>query len=250
MKYNYLCALFLLFTLSACVPQPVFYGTGNPQPVAQLVVQADAVVEAVPDQLELRLGVVTQQETAGQALRDNNERMRAVMKQLATMGIAVSEMQTGQFQIRPEWSVPPRPTPANWQRRIVAYQVSNELQITTTRIDLAGDLLGIAQQAGANQIGNLQFSLADPETAQLKAIDLATTKARNKAHTLATAAGVRLGELLSLSLDNSNGFTAPKMMFNEARIAAVDSVPVATGKVDIQAAVTAIYRLQNTQPAQ
>ncbi|MCW8859400.1 MAG: SIMPL domain-containing protein [Deltaproteobacteria bacterium] len=247
-----MCSRFLLtilglFLLSSCGPQTYNYSNVDTA-VPQLVVQAEATVKAMPDLLKMRLGVVTEAEDAGQALAENNQRMEALMLMLEDMGVSREALATGQFQIRPEWSVPPRPTPANWQRKIVGYRVSNELHVATPKVDLAGDLLGLAQLAGANQIGGLQFDLAEPELHRQQAITEATEKAIRKAQTLAAAAGARLGEIVSLTLNDSGYAAAPTMMLAEARAATADSVPIAAGKVDVQAGVTIVYRLlKNSQ---
>lgn len=242
---NALILVLLLGLMSACTPQ--VYTTAAPQKtLPQLVVQADARVEALPDLLRMRLGVVTEAPQAGEALADNNQRMKTLMLMLAELGLSQDDLATGQFQIRPEWSVPPRPTPANWERKIVAYRVSNELLVETSRVDLAGELLSLAQDSGANQIGGLQFDLADPELHRLEAITVATRKAQRKAQALAAAAGARLGEILSLTLDSSTNGFSPKLMLAEARSTAADSVPVTAGKVEVEAGVTMTYRLVNS----
>jgi uncharacterized protein YggE len=247
MKKSFLLVLLLLLTLPACCPQ--HFNTAPaarnspPAPIPQLMVRGEGMVEATPDLLQLRLGVVSQDVDADVALRGNNERMRAVLAALQEIGIAEDEIATGQFQIRPEWSTPPRPTPANWQRQIVGYRVSNELLVATVHVELAGKLLALSQRAGANQIGGLQFSLADPNVHKQQAITLATEMAIRQAQTMAAAAGVALGPLQSLSLDASGGAPSPQLMMAEARMASVDSVSVMAGKVEVSAAVTLVFRL-------
>lgn len=233
---------FVLLLLSSCGPQTYNYSSVN-NTLPQLVVQADATIKAKPDLLQMRLGVVTEAEDAGVALAENNRRMQSLMEMLTALGISVDDLSTGQFQIRPEWSVPPRPTPANWRREIVSYRVHNDLNVETTRVDLAGELLALAQKAGANQIGGLQFGLADPEFHRQEAIAKATSNALRKAQTLADAAGTKLGPIVSLSLDSHGGYAGPQLMRMERTMAASDAVPVAAGKVDVQAGVTIIYRL-------
>ncbi|MCK4623462.1 MAG: SIMPL domain-containing protein [Desulfuromonadales bacterium] len=233
--------LLLALLLCSCGPHSFKYEAANSSP-PQLVVRGEGRVEVTPDKLQLRLGVVTEASEADQALTENNQRMSAVMAMLADIGIVADEMATGQFQIRPEWSLPPRPTPANWQRHIVGYRVSNELWIVTTRVALAGRLLAAAQQAGANQVGGLQFTLADPEAHRQRAITLATAQAVREAQTLAAAAGVTLGPVQSLTLDSPSGSPKPQLM-TEARFAGADAVPVAAGKVEVKAAVLIVYRL-------
>ena len=241
---KYLLLVTLLSLLVGCGPKNFNYGT-SPLSFPQLTVQAEGEVQANPDQLQLRLGVVTEAKDAGQALEQNNQKMAMVMQQVAKIGIVEAEMATGQFHVRPEWSRPPRPTPANWQREIIGYQVNNELLIKTTQVELAGKLLGLAQRAGANQIGGLQFSLADATAYKQQAIEIATDKAIRKATTMAAAAGVTLGDVQSLSLGGSEPGSRPMFMAAEAKLAAAESVPVAAGKVTVAATVEIVYQLVN-----
>ena len=249
MSYRFLFGLLSLFVLSACMPHPFHPERGLVAPVPgqtpqQLRVQAEGRVEATPDQLRLRLGVITEATDAGQAVSANNQRMTGVMAMLDDLGLDQKDLATGQFQIQPQWSQPPRPTPANWQREIVGYRVSNDLWIRTTRIDLAGRLLGLAHLSGVNQVGNLQFTIADQDNYQQQAMTLATQKALRQAQVLATAAGAELGIILSLTLDTPSGFSGASPLMAEARmLTATDAVPVTPGNVDIQAIVTIIFEL-------
>lgn len=233
-----LCGLVLLVT--ACVPHTTTLRSVA-DPPAELKVQAQATIEVAPDQLQLHLGVVTHAAEAQTALDDNNRRMTALIERLRRLGIHDDDLATGQFQVRPEWSLPPRPTPANWQREIIGYRVTNELSVTTARLELAGRLLTLAQRAGANQIGGLQFSLADPEEVRQRAIDAATVRARQRARTLATAAGVTLGPVRSLTLEAENGGRVPRIMLAEARSANGDAVPLAAGKISVAARVIMVF---------
>lgn len=236
----------VLMLLAACGPHVYRSGTVN-QSLPQLTVQAEATVKARPDMLQMRLGVVTEALSADDALAENNLRMQSLMGMLENIGLTSAEYATGQFQIRPEWSVPPRPTPANWRREIVAYRVSNDLVVETGKIELAGDLLGLAQKSGANQVGGLQFGLADPEKYRQQAIAEATRTARLRAQTLAEAAGARLGPIVSLSFNAFGAYPAPRLMKMEGAMAAdAAAVPVAAGNVDVQAGVSIVYRLDDS----
>lgn len=255
MTHRFVFAFLLLLLLGACMPHTmpnhssVVYVPPTQQQLQpqQLRVQAEAQVEAIPDLLRLRLGVITEAADAGKALSENNQRMRKIMAMLLQLGLEMDDLATGQFQISPQWSQPPRPTPANWQREIVGYRVSNDLWITTTRVELAGDLLGLGHRSGANQVGNLQFSIADSDAYQQRAMTLATEKAVRQAQILAAAAGAQLGDILSLSLDTPGGIYNGVPMMAEARmLSTADSVPVTPGQVDIRAGVTIVYQLIST----
>lgn len=240
---NIFTLLAILTLLAACAPQTIHQQIAKQSEPPLLTVQAEGQTQVNPDQLQLRLGVVTEADSAGAALEQNNQQMNAVMQMLAEIGIGEEEMATGQFRINPEWSRPPRPTPATWQRSIIGYRVNNELLIRTTQVELAGKLLGLAEQAGANQIGGLQFGLADPDAHQRQAIAIATAKARAKAETLAQAAGVELAGIQTIALGGGASLPQPRLMMAEMKTASAEPVPVAAGKVEVTATVTIVYRL-------
>lgn len=254
MSWRLIFSMMVLLFVSACMPYnmqhqpPVFnvQAGDSQQQFQQLRVQAEAQVEAVPDLVRMRLGVVTEAADAGQAVRRNNEHMRTIMSEMLKLGLHQDDLATGQFQISPQWSQPPRPTPANWQREIVGYRVSNDLWVTTTRVDLAGDLLGTGHRSGANHVGNLQFSIADTDSYQQQAMALATEKAVRQAQILADAAGATLGEVVSLSLDPGGNFYSQPMMAEARMMSTADAVPVTPGKVEVKAVVTLVFALKSS----
>lgn len=248
MIYRLLIAFLLLFLLAACMPHhqpahPLLLPSATSASLPRLTVQAEAQIEAIPDQLRLRLGVVTEAAEAAEATRENNRRMSTLMTALGELGLDREDLATGQFQITPQWSQPPRPTPANWQREITGYRVNNDLWVATNRIDLAGELLGLAYKSGANQVGNLQFSLADPEHYHQQAMASATRKALEQAKVLAAAGGIELGRILSISLDPSFSSSGIQPLVAEVRLAAADTVPVTPGKVEVKTSVSVVFEI-------
>ncbi|PLX87178.1 MAG: hypothetical protein C0619_15365 [Desulfuromonas sp.] len=243
--YRLIAGMLLLLFLSACAHPHIVRKGDRVGGVSHLTVQSDAKVEVPPDQLRLRLAVVTSNVESELALQENNRKMNALIASLRALGLEEEDYRTGQFQTQPEWSRPPRPAPANWQRSIVGYTVSNELLIKTDQVELAGKLLATAQNAGADQIGGLVFALAEPEDHREAAIALATRRALRKAQALATAAGVELGSIQSLTLDQAAApgpFPRVEMMAAKAGLAA-DVVPVNSGNVDVRAGVTVVFRI-------
>jgi len=235
-------ALFVVcLFLAACVPP---HHISAQREVAQLSVRGEATLKVKPDQVEMSLEAVTIAATAEEALTSNSLVIENLQQLLQTEGIARSDYHTGQFSIQPQWSRPPRPAPANWAPEIVGYQVNNSLQIATTKIELAGRLLALAQQAGVNRAGQLKFTLADPESTSRLAIAEATGRARLRAETLAQAAGVQLGRLLEARVDDGGAVAQPmRMMAEAASVRAVNNVPLSAGEVEVRAAVTLRYAL-------
>ncbi|MDT8421781.1 MAG: SIMPL domain-containing protein [Desulfuromonadales bacterium] len=243
--YRLIAGMLFLLLLSACAyPHAVRHGERSGA-FSFLTVEGEARVEVPPDQLQLRLNVVTSDADSEVALQQNNRKMNSLIETLQGLGLVRDDYRTGQFQTYPEWSRPPRPAPANWQRSIVGYTVNNELLIKTGQVELAGKLLAAAQAAGADQVGGLVFALAEPADHREEAIARATRRAMRKAQTLAEAAGVKLGAIQSLTLDQAAApGPLPRMEMMAARAGEMaDAVPVNAGNVEVRAGVTLVYRI-------
>ena len=243
--YRICTGIFFIVFLAACVPSNQVRGLGPAATLTHLTVHGEAKVEIPPDQLHLRLSVVSSHFDSDMAIQENNRNMERLIETLQELGLGDEDYRTGQYQTLPEWSRPPRPAPANWQRSIVGYTVTNTSLVETERVDLAGKLLGAAQDAGANQVGGLSFALAEPADHREEAITLATRRAVRKAQTLAIAAGVELGPIQSLTLDQATTpGPMPRMMLMEAQSSmASDAVPVNAGDVEVRAGVTVVFRI-------
>jgi uncharacterized protein len=215
-------------------------------PVPQLTVRGAALLEVLPDQVRMALAVVSTAENAEAAMRRNSERMAQVEKALAKAGLQKGEVQTGRYQIYPEWSPRPRQVPEDWQPRIIGYRVENTLQLRSRQLNLAGRFIEAAIKAGADRVDLVVFDLADPRRDRSRAIAEATANARADAQALAEAAGVRLGGVLNLQLDDSAMPPRPmEMMRDVARAAALSAAPELTpGVVQVAAGMTVTYRIE------
>ncbi len=234
--------VFVALLLAGCLPQ---HHLAAQKPASQLIVRGEATIKVKPDQVEMSLEAVTSAASADEALATNADAVVQLRQLLEIEGLSHEDYRTGQFSIQPQWSRPPRPAPAAWAPEIIGYRVRNSLLVTTAKIELAGRLLALAQQAGVNKVGNLRFSLADPEEASRQAIAAATAKARLRAATLAQAAGVKLGKLIEARVEETAAGRQPRLMMAEASLArsAVNNVPISAGEVEVKAAVVLSYAL-------
>ncbi len=216
-------------------------------PVSQLSVRGEAILNVSPDQVVVNLGVTSEASTAQEALKTNSDSMNAVMSALKKLGLEQAEYKTQQFQVHPVWTQRPRNPAPEWSAKIAGYRVSNSLQVQTKKMELAGDIIGSAMEAGANTVNAVQFGLADPREYREQAIKQAMTNARSDAQTLAAAAGDKIKRTLSLNLDNAVAtpvrVQSERMMMRS--VAAMDSAPpLEAGDVDVRASVSVIYELE------
>jgi uncharacterized protein len=224
----------LLLTASLALPLPALADDALPP---MITVTGTGTVEAAPDIATLSIGVTTQGETAAEALSANSAALDAVMARLTAAGIAAPDMQTSNLSLNPNWtgyesSSVSGPT-------ISGYVASNILTIRLRQLDGLGAVLDAAVADGANTLNGLTFGLADPKPALDEARKEAVADARARAELLATAAGVKLGRVISIS----EGVvpTDPAPMFRAEASAA--PVPVAGGEVGLSASVTIFYQI-------
>ncbi len=213
--------------------------------IPRLTVRGEAVLHKPADQLRVRVGVVTQEAEATASVKENSRRMADVVAAITKAGLDKTEYETGRFSIRPLYSRRPRQADAQWVRQIIGYEVNNTLALRTKKLALAGKLIEVANEAGANSVDNIRFDLADPRTHQAEAIDAATANARSDAAVLSRAAEVRLVRIISIQLGNS-GYRPPlpTMARADGMAAAVaPPPPIQPGDVTVQASVTIVYEI-------
>jgi uncharacterized protein YggE len=184
--------------------------------------------------------VVTQAPTAAAALAANTAAMNRVFAALKTIGIPDNKIQTSNFSVQPQY--PPFRPDAPEQRTIIGYQVSNQVSVTVDDLSKLGAALDALVKSGANQLGGVSFAIANPKPLAERARALAVGDAMAKAKTLAAAAGVNLGPLLSIQEGTAY---RPGPMFAEARTAlAAAPPPIAIGEQTVAVNVTMTYGIQ------
>lgn len=87
---------------------------------------------------------------------------------------------------------------------VIGYIASLRGAVETGAVGKVGTGVGLAIRLGAQQAQMNGFALRDPAAAQASAIKVAVRDAKTKAMTLAAAAGVRLGTILTLN-DGAGG---------------------------------------------
>lgn len=211
-----------------------------------LTVRGEAILRKPADQLRIDLGVVTTAETAAEAIKANADRMRTVLAAVDALGLDEDERQTTRFLVQPLWSQRPRQAPADWRREITGFEARNTIRVRTNRLELAGDLIGRASGAGANEFSSLVFDLADPRVHRAEAIALATAHAIEDANTMAAAASVRLVAIRSIALDNAviqPKRTTVSYEYRAAALAEADTTPIESGDVTVTARVSITWEI-------
>ncbi|MBM4413445.1 MAG: DUF541 domain-containing protein [Chloroflexi bacterium] len=200
----------------------------------QIAVSANGSVYAAPDQAIVQLGVSTQSATAAEALKQNSADTTAVIDAIKKLGVDAKDISTSNFNVYPTYD--------SSGTKINGYQVNNSVTVKIRDISMSGDLLDQVVTAGANNIGGLSFGIEDISTLQVEARAKAIVEARSKAEAMATAAGVTLGDLISIS-ESVN--YQPEMPYARGMMAdAAMSVPIEQGQQEVSVSVSLIFEIR------
>lgn len=198
-----------------------------------IAVNGEGSVSAVPDSASVSTGVVTEAADPKQALAQNNAAVSALLDVLKNDGIADKDIQTSQFRIDPQYR---RSQDQQAPLQITGYQVTNQLQIRVREIARLGGLLDALVRAGGNQMSGITFEHSRLEELVDEARRRAVADARRRAELYAAAAGVTVGDVISIS---ETDVAVPRPMYRAevAMMAADAAVPVAAGESEIRAMV-------------
>ncbi len=189
------------------------------------------------------VGVVSQAGHAKDALAENSKATGEVIAAAKQAGIEANDLETTRVSVQPQYSYPP--SGSREPRKIVGYEVSNALSIRVRELDKLGPLLDRLVVAGANQIRNVELSVAEPGPSRDLARAAAMKDAVRKAGIYAEAAGVRIVRVISIAEGQQDGPRPPVLRTlaagaPEARAA----VPVEAGEQEFRSRVTAVFEIE------
>src|ERR1700692_1218226 len=176
-------------------------------PPAAISVTVEATVSVPPDLAQIDGGVTSEGKTAREASEANNAAMGKVLLALKGAGIEEKDFQTSRLSLQPQYP-PNRSGPS----AIVGYRASNRVTVRLHDVTKVAGVIDTLVAAGANDIGGINFMVANASKLLDDARTQAVADARRKAEIYAKAAGVTLGAPLSLPEDGAPGPVAFRSM--------------------------------------
>lgn len=214
---------------------------GTAQPIDTVTVGGQGMVKAGPDEAVLTVMVENDAPDAAQALDANSKQMTLVLDRLKAEGLDESVLQTANVAVYPNRVY----NPDTGKETLESYRAQNSIRVTLADLSTVGAIFAAATEAGANNVMGPEWRLNDDTAAVGQALDEAFSKARAKAEALATAAGLKLGDLV---LMQESGSSMPPIMYESRATAAgmdagLKEVPINPLDLEINASVTLTYRL-------
>lgn len=207
----------------------------------EITISGEAEVIAVPDIAKVQISMFTEKQTVAEAQNENSKRMNDLIAAIKDLKIEEKDIKTTSYYITPEY---------DWTdegRIFKGYRVSQEIEIKIRKTDVISQVLAVAGNKGADNIGSLSFEIDDLEAVKQQARIKAIENAKDKAEELAKAMDVKLGSITNFS-ENSYAplskydYTIEEVMSSYAGEREVaPEIPV--GENQIQANVTITFEL-------
>jgi uncharacterized protein YggE len=206
-------------------------------PPSMISVTGEATLAVAPDQAQVDGGVTSDGKTAREASETNNAAMGKVLLALKAAGVGEKDIQTSRLSLQPQYP-PNRSGPSP----IVSYRASNRVTVRLRDVNKVASTIDTLVGAGANDIGGISFAVSNASKLLDEARGQAVADARRKAEIYAKAAGVALGEPLSISEEGSPG----PMPFRKMAVGgmAMPSTPVAQGEETLQISVSVSWAIK------
>ncbi len=210
----------------------------DPLPPPMISVTGEATVTAAPDLAQVEGGVTTDAKTAREASDSNNAVMGRVLLALKGAGVAEKDTQTSRLSLQPQYAS----NNANRDRPnvVTGYRASNRVTVRLRDVSKVAGVIDALVAAGANDIGGIHFAVSNASKLLDEARPQAIADARRKAEIYAKAAGVALGDPLSIS---ESGVVAPMPMVRKASMDFA-ATPVAPGEETLHVSVSVSWAIK------
>ncbi|MGH2937316.1 MAG: SIMPL domain-containing protein [Solirubrobacterales bacterium] len=223
-------SLTALFAAYALLPAAAGAATGR-----TVAVTASATVKVPNDTAKVGFGVKRERKTRTAALQAIAAGLRQVIAAAkAFPGVGEGDIRTGRIDISPVQ-----------KGKVTVYRATEGIQVTLHEPAKSGELIAKGLAAGATGVSGPSFTVGNEEEAFAKVLAAAFDKAEERASVLATQAGARLGQALTIEEGEGAEFIGPRFEAAEeaSSVKAAPTPPTKPGTSQVKATVHVIFEL-------
>ncbi|GAG35611.1 unnamed protein product, partial [marine sediment metagenome] len=141
---------YAFFKLAGPVPISVSQTTVQKKNAFDVV--GEGKITAVPDIAEVNLGIKVEKGTVNEAQKEANKTINSIEKSLKDLKIDKEDIKTTDYRVYPNYDF-------RKERKITGYTVETSLQVKVRDFEKISQAIDNAVNLGANQIGQLNFSV-------------------------------------------------------------------------------------------
>lgn len=234
-----LLLFFLLFFVYTKVagPIPLFINSVTTSKSDVFSATGQGSFAAKPDIATLNVGIQANGQTVQQVQDQINSKLNQIATKIKALGVNEKDIKTINYSIQPNVDF------REGNQKITGYFANTTLLIKVRDINKINNVIDEATQAGANQIGGINFDVDDKTKAEDEARKEAVEQAKKKAEAVAKIAGFSLGKIINYSEDFGG---SPRPITFSAVESADKAVPtqVEPGSSEIKVTVTLSYEIR------
>lgn len=207
-------------------------------------VVGSGTVYAKADIANINVGLKTgAKKTAAEATQESTNKMNNIIEELKKLKIEEKDIKTSDYNLNPIY---------NWTedkgQELIGYEVAQTVSLKIRDLGKIGDVIAKTTEQGANQIGNISFTIDDEFALKNQARELAIEKAKEKATMIAKQSGMKLGSIKDVS-ETSEPVVYPTYANARMEMAAdsKEAAPaptIQTGQNEIKVDVTLTYEVK------
>lgn len=205
-----------------------------------ITVSGGGQVNLAADMAYVTLGISISDSDVSTVMQQANTSIDSICAALVESGLPKDCISTDYLYISPQYDYS-----GDNSNEIIGYNVNSGLKLTIDDVDAVGSYIDVAFAAGANSFDSITFAVKDNSEARDEALRLAVADAEKKANVLAEAAGMKLGDIVSIEENNSDSY------YNTEGFAAKDIADAGAGtsvypsKVNVAVQVQVCYALED-----
>lgn len=236
----------LLITLALALACPPAWAQMPPPPPMPrtITVYGEASEQVPPDQAILSLTLQSKDKSLNVAKQRNDDMVKKLVALTNDFKIPKEKVATSGLYIAPEY----RYDNESRGQEFIGYIVNRSIRITIDQLEIHERLLSSIIDAKIDQVNGMEFALAKPEDYAGKVRIRAYDDAKAKAEALSKAAGMKLGQPISISTTGSVPvLPSPMPAGAEARMMMADKASVAPslpGLILVNQSVTVMFALE------
>lgn len=207
-------------------------------------VVGSGTVYAKADIANIEIGLKTgTKKTAAEATVESTNKINKITSAITNLGVEEKDIKTSNYTLSPVY---------NWTndkgQELVGYEVTQVLTLKIKDLSKIGDIIAKTTEQGANQVGNISFTIDDEFALKNQAREIAINKAKEKAVMIANQSGMKLGKVKSV-VENTEPVISPIAYTNakldmSASTGGLTSPEIQSGQNEIKVDVTLVYEVK------
>ncbi len=207
---------------------------------AEITAQGTAEIAAEPDMFTIVSNVSITEGTVARAQEAVATVIDSATTKLIELGALEEDIVTENFSYYPEYDY------SGDSQKLVGYRVNHSLHVTCRDLGMLDSVMGVLTDCGITETWNVSFDISTRSELYRQALALAIGAAKEKAGTMAQAAGLAITGVKDIE-EHSSGDVARYSNAAEDAVmmmAAASGSSIRSGDVGVRASVTVVFEAE------